>query len=300
MGHRLVSCTPSGELLVQSEASVGGAWRTAAAWSAGGQLSCLAVLRGGSHCAGGGDGREVRVWDVETQQCTFSAKPPAKDWLGMYVHIYCASAAFIGGDGAHTTLLVGGEHEVRLFDFRAQRRAVRLMPLGDKGLISALASSPDGSSFVAGTSRGLLAQFDIASGAKRGALKGATGAVRCLAQHPSLPLVAVTGLDRHVRVFSTETRLQLTALYTKQQGSSIVFDVHSAVKLSAAAVASAEAEATAAVAAAPARKKEKRTGAVLERMSSAARGDAELPLELKPRRKKKRADPPIQLNLAFD
>jgi len=255
------------------------------------------VLRGGSHCAAGGEGREVRVWDVERQQCVFEAKPPPKDWLGMYVRIYCAAASFAGGDGAHATLLVGGEREARLFDFRAQRRAVRSFALADKGLATALAPAPDGASFVAGSSRGVLAQFDLRGGGLLGALKGVAGALRSASQHPSLPLVAVAGLDRHVRVFSTRTRLQQLALFVKQPCTAIAWDSHSAAHLAAEAAA-AEAAAAAAAAPKPARK-DKRTGAVIERMAAAAAG-AEPAQPRAPKRKKARAGSGLMLNLVTE
>ncbi len=157
----------------QSGADADSPWSESAAWSGGGGISCFAALPGGSHCATGGDGREVCVYDVAAQQPLFAAKPPAKDWLGMYVKIVCASAAFLCDSGAHHTLLVGGDHDVRLFDFRQQRRAVRNIPLGEKGkgLVGALAVQPGGATAVAGTSRGQLAQLDVASGRVIGALK---------------------------------------------------------------------------------------------------------------------------------
>jgi len=260
-GHRLLSCSADGQLRLHSQSCSGG-WRLEASWAAPGPLTCLASLRGASHAACGGEGREVAVYDVETQQPLFQAKPPAKDWLGMYVKIFCASAAFTG-DGGHATLLVGGEREARLFDFRAQRRAVRTFPLGARGLVSALAPSVDGRTFVAGSTAGLLSQFDVASGRAVGAMKGCSGAVRCAAQHPTLPLVAVTGLDRHVRVFSTRSRAQLCGLYVKQQCTGLAFDLSGgdSAPLEAAAAAG-EGEV------APRRKK--RSGRVIQDMAEQA------------------------------
>ena len=274
-----------------------GDWSLASTLSAGGATSCLAALRGGSHVAAGGEGREVAVWDVATGQKLFAAKPPAKDWLGMYVRIHCASAAFTGGDGAHATLAVGGEHEVRLFDFRAQRRPVRTFALGEKGLVTALAPSPDGCLLVAGSTRGLLSQFDVGTGRTRGALKGCSGAVRALSQHPTLPLVAATGLDRHVRVFSTASRLQELALYVKQPCTGIVFDACTGASLTTAAAAAAAAAAEP-PAAAPKPRKDRRTTAVMEAMARAAQGEGEEEAAPPPRRRKKaRGADGLMLNL---
>jgi len=210
---------------VHSQPLAASPWCQTASWSGGAGLSCFAALGGGSHVVVGAPGREVLVYDVATQQPVCSAKAPAKDWLGMYVQIVCASAAFLQDAGHHSTLLVGGDHQLRLFDFRAQRRAVRTMALGDKGLVTALAVQRGGAQAVGGTSRGQLAQFDLASGRCIGALKvrggegsaiarrashlchpgppslcqGCTGAVRSLSQHPTLPLLAATGARNPTR-----------------------------------------------------------------------------------------------------
>lgn len=183
-------------------------------------VGCLAALPGGSRVAFGGDGRDVAVLDTATLAVVSRAKPPAPDWLRLAVRVCVASAAFL--PSSPECVAVGGDGCVRVFDFRSERRAVATAPTGD-GLVAALAIAPDGRTAFAGTTRGALLAVDLSSGRIAGALKGAGGALRCAAAHPHAPLLAVTGLDKHVRVFCTATRKQLAAVYVKQAGVGVAW-----------------------------------------------------------------------------
>lgn len=70
---------------------------------------------------------------------------------------------------------------------------------------------------------GQVEMLDLQAGKMAGAVKGATGSVRALALHPTEPLLASVGLDRFLRVYSTATRKQLTAVYLKQQLTGVSF-----------------------------------------------------------------------------
>lgn len=67
----------------------------------------------------------------------------------------------------------------------------------------------------AASGAGRVEVLDVAAGRMQGALAGAAGSVRCLALHPSEPLLASAGLDRFVRVHSSGTRKQLGRTYLK-------------------------------------------------------------------------------------
>ncbi len=249
-------------------------------------VAAFAALPGGSRCALGGDGKDVVLYDVAAGAELLRAKPPPKDWLGMYQKVYVAALQFLGPH-APDALLAGGEAgSLRLFDFRAQRRAVRTLAfaaggVGDQqpGLVTALALRSDGGGGLggvafAGTSRGQLAQFDLGTGKLIGTFKGCSGGVRALALHPSAPLLAATGLDRHVRVFAAgagRPRTQLAALYVKQPCTAVAWDARGAAQLQAQAAqaqvqraGAAEADAEAAAEAAPRQRKHKRTSALLD------------------------------------
>ena len=103
----------------------------------------------------------------------------------------------------------------------------------------------------ASNAAGQIEVLDIRAGKMDGALKGPTGSVRCLALHPSEPLIASAGLDRHVRLHSTATRKQVMSVYLKQRLEGVAFCPAPAV------IHSAEAEAEAETKARPAKKRRK-------------------------------------------
>ena len=293
-----------------------GSWQEHAAWSCSAGVTTFAATRDGGHCCVGWASKEVAIYDVATHQAVHSAKPPAKDWLGMYVRIVCASSAFVPCATVPGALvLVGGDHALRLFDFRAQRRAVRCMPLGDKGLVTAVAAHNDGVTAAAGNARGQMLQFDLGTGKVLGAFKGCTGAVKAMDMHPSLPLVVATGLDRHVRVYSTANRSQVAALYVKQACTGVAFSPCSPLPppppLPLAAPVDADGAAHRDGAAGgvdaggkPRKRKDKRTTAMIETMSrGAARmlaGDDTQPPVRRAKKLKAAKPQDMQLGITFD
>lgn len=285
-GHRLVSCSAGGVLRVHSQDGGGAAWGTVASWKAGGagKLAAGAACVGGGRWAAGGDGLDVSVYDVSTGAVLFAAKPPPKDWLGMYVKVRVASLVWLGAS-APELLLAGGEKEVRLFDLRAQRRAVRTWAVGE-GVVNALAVAPSGAALAAGDTHGRCALYDLPSGRLTGVLKGCAGSVRSLAWHPSGSHVAATGLDRFVRIFCARTRGGFKAsLFVKQPCTAVAFDWRTVALMEAADTAAATAPAEEAPAPVAARKKHKRTSAVMDALAEAAQKPKKLGV---PKRTKQR------------
>lgn len=68
----------------------------------------------------------------------------------------------------------------------------------------------------AADSTGRIQLLDARIHKPQSSLKGHGGAVRSISLHPSRPLLASVGLDRHLRVHDTRTRECLTKLYLKQ------------------------------------------------------------------------------------
>lgn len=56
-----------------------------------------------------------------------------------------------------------------------------------------------------------------------GALKGPAGAVKSLAIHPELPIIASVGLDRFFRVHNVDSKALLCKLYLKQQLTAVAW-----------------------------------------------------------------------------
>lgn len=68
----------------------------------------------------------------------------------------------------------------------------------------------------AADSTGRIQLLDARTQKPQSSLKGHGGAVRSISLHPSRPLLASVGLDRHLRIHDTRTRECLTRLYMKQ------------------------------------------------------------------------------------
>lgn len=218
----LFSCKESGSVRMHCQEGRGAAWEEAVtlqcALQGQAKLDCMAVHPSGTHVAVAGNGADVVVWDVAAQTQVYKAKPPPLDFLGMYKKIWVASLSFLPGHDAQR-LVAGDDRQIRVYDFRAQRRAVLSIDFGET-LIKALTVTPDASALIAGNAHGLLSKFDLGSGKMLGAFKGISGSVRAISHHPTLPLIAATGLDRHVHLFDSNDRRCLASLYVKQHCTS--------------------------------------------------------------------------------
>lgn len=70
---------------------------------------------------------------------------------------------------------------------------------------------------------GKIECLDLRMNKLHSALKGPAGAVKSLALHPDLPVVASVGLDRFFRLHNTATRKVLCKIYLKQQSTAIAW-----------------------------------------------------------------------------
>ena len=59
--------------------------------------------------------------------------------------------------------------------------------------------------------------FDVAAGKLHGAMQPCGGSIRALALQPHGQLLASVGLDRYLRLHSTQTRKTISKVYLKQQ-----------------------------------------------------------------------------------
>ena len=70
---------------------------------------------------------------------------------------------------------------------------------------------------------GRIECLDLRMNKMQGSLKGPAGAVKGLALHPELPLMASVGLDRFLRVHNVESKALLCKLYLKQQLTAVAW-----------------------------------------------------------------------------
>ena len=112
--------------------------------------------------------------------------------------------------------------ELRLYDTRAQARPVYNLELGEFALKS-VAVSPEASEVAAGDVSGGVFLCDLRSGGVRGKFRPMAGSCRAVAFHPTLPLLAACGLDRHVHLYDVGTRKTVHSQYLKQRQNALLF-----------------------------------------------------------------------------
>ena len=68
--------------------------------------------------------------------------------------------------------------------------------------------------------------LDLRMNKMQGSLKGPAGAVKSLALHPDLPIIASVGLDRFFRVHNVDSKALLCKVYLKQQLTAVAWSAH--------------------------------------------------------------------------
>jgi hypothetical protein len=259
-GARLVTVTDAGEAAVYDAACdaarddgslasrlaplrVVQEWSPAAKWKAcDAALVARASPRARLLAVGGkGQGNDLKIYDVETQKVWYKAKPPPENWLGYRAPPYVSAMEFVPGNDGKCVLVGTGERRVRLYDARADKRAVMDLEVGET-TVTALALNAQGTFAFVGNAKGQLQTVDLRERKVFAKFKGVQGSVRSIAPHPEgEPLVAVAGLDRYLRVYHTETRKCLGSAFMKQALSGCAWDVRGPETEFAAAAAEAAA-----------------------------------------------------------
>ncbi|XP_024539483.1 WD repeat-containing protein 74 [Selaginella moellendorffii] len=172
----------------------------------------------------GGNRVELSLWDLESSSKVWEAKKPRPNNIGLVSLPYVTASTFLLRDD-HRKLVIGtGDYQVRLYDVHAQKRPVVAVTFKESP-IKAVAEDPDGFTVYVGNSTGSMASFDMRTGKLLSGFKGKlAGSVRCIARHPSLPLIASCGLDRFLRIHDIRSRQLLGRIFLKQPLVAVVFD----------------------------------------------------------------------------
>mmetsp|Transcript_38710 Transcript_38710/g.84203 ORF Transcript_38710/g.84203 Transcript_38710/m.84203 type:complete len:396 (-) Transcript_38710:230-1417(-) len=228
----LLSCSQGGDVRI-SETALGEGGATLeekTSWKVVAPVSCMRATSTMATIAVGGEGRVLALWDVETQKLKFRAKVPDPDFLGLRPKPHVSTIAFLSNDDENK-VLVGGlgqvgtsNHTVMLYDIAAAPRPSQKMDFGE-ALVTAITPAPGGGGAYVGDAHGKLAYVDFKKFAINGKLKGPSGSIRSLVHHPTLPILACTGLDRFVRFHDTQKNTLLHSVYLKQVGLSLAFDL---------------------------------------------------------------------------
>ncbi|XP_078389060.1 WD repeat-containing protein 74 [Cetorhinus maximus] len=172
--------------------------------------------------ATGGKENALKVWDLERlQEPVFTAKNVRNDWLDLRVPVWVRDMQFIPASDKIVTCT--GHCQVRVYDPSTPQRRPVLEVTYDEYPLTALSLTPDANSVVVGNTRGQMAVLDLRKGRLLKCLKGQAGSIRSVQCHPTLPLVASCGLDRFLRVHSTETKMLQHKVYLKSRLNCVLF-----------------------------------------------------------------------------
>lgn len=165
----------------------------------------------------GGEEFDLQVYDACTREKLFAARNVPVDTLRMRVPVWIKDMTFLDAD---TIATATAHKQVRLYDIKVEsRRPVMDVSLGDYAF-TVIESDPlsNGRYVVAGNGAGAVFQMDTRMNLRLvGKYKGAAGSVRHITFHPTLPYMATCGLDRHARVYNSDSKVLLHKIYLKSK-----------------------------------------------------------------------------------
>jgi ribosome biogenesis protein NSA1 len=215
-GGRLVCCSSSGTARIWDEEL-----KAAHILSLDGAIE--AMCAGGTLLAAGGREHDVKLWDLETQCCTWKAKNvPLDHKLQLRIPVWVSALEpLVPGD--MRTLLCGTAHRhIRLYDTRAKRRPTHSISYGDYK-VTAMKVTPNGHEALIGDASGQLSALDLRKMHQRIRYAGPAGSVRSIALHPDLNIMACVGLDRFCRIYDLSSARECHTIYLKQRMNCVLF-----------------------------------------------------------------------------
>ncbi|KAE9413855.1 hypothetical protein Angca_010081, partial [Angiostrongylus cantonensis] len=207
-GAKIVSCVESGLTSVWNRNG-----ECCGKWEAGAGVRVMRGLATRNEVLTGGTKHLVKTWDIETGKLLWSARNVPLNFLDIEVPIACTDARYVDHSGSiiEATKL----HELRLYDPRAQRRPLKLIPFMDVP-ITAVSRCYRDNHVLAANTIGEMGLFDLRSKVHPVCkYKGQAGAIRSIDAHPTAPYVASCGIDRFVRVHDIDTRKLAHKVYCK-------------------------------------------------------------------------------------
>ncbi|KAG8080435.1 hypothetical protein GUJ93_ZPchr0007g4682 [Zizania palustris] len=227
-----LTCTEKGKAFVKSVAKENAASDLAVGPSSSwhvcnsGKVEFSSVDADESYVMFGGKGIELNLWDITSCSKIWSAKSPRGNSLQIFTRPWFTAGTFLCKDDHRKIVACTNNHQVRLYDTASQRRPVISVDFRESP-IKAVAKDPNGHTVYVGTGRGDLASFDMRTGKLLGCFVGkCSGSIRSIVRHPELPLIASCGLDSYLRIWDTNTRQLLSAVFLKQHLTAVVIDSH--------------------------------------------------------------------------
>jgi ribosome biogenesis protein NSA1 len=232
-------------------------WSVAREWTVPSDVASTAYDPASASLAVACKGTELRVFSVTTGELVYAAKGGRPNMVGLVDKPWNTAVVFlpavvedandarefgVGGSGgtqggrdgtesarsssksAIPRIVVGTAlKKLRMYDPFIGKRPQLDVVFGD-GRVTAVAVDPRSGACWAADGAGRVQSIDFVAGKMGAALKGQpAGAVRALASHSELPLLAVAGLDRKARVYETSGRNVVGGVYLKTTLTAAVF-----------------------------------------------------------------------------
>uniref|UniRef100_A0A8C6SCQ2 WD repeat-containing protein 74 n=1 Tax=Neogobius melanostomus TaxID=47308 RepID=A0A8C6SCQ2_9GOBI len=219
LGPALATCTEKGAVRVWKEDGDEAVTEV----RAGGHVSRMRQSPVDPHrVATGGKENPLKIWDLENpDKPVFSAKNLRDTYLDLRQPHWVRDMAFLPESDKVVTCT--SYHQVHIFDPSSPRRRPVLEAVFGEYPLTALSLPADGLTVAVANTQGQMALLDLRKGMVRGVLKGATGSVRALQCHPSLPLIASCSLDRFLRIHSLQDRKLQHKVYLKSRLNCLLF-----------------------------------------------------------------------------
>lgn len=171
--------------------------------------------------ASGGKERQnnLKVWNLETNECVFRTKNVPNDFLQLEVPIWDTDFGFIDANCLSTCSRYG---YVRVYDMRKQRRPIFTYS-NDKEQISYSCLALHGDVVFAGTTTGVMHAFDLRK--MKHVLhtyKGFAGSISDIGVDDSGKFLYSASLDRFVRVHHAESTVLQYQCYVKSKATRIL------------------------------------------------------------------------------
>lgn len=171
--------------------------------------------------ASGGKERQnnLKVWNLETNECVFRTKNVPNDFLQLEVPIWDTDFGFIDVNCLTTCSRYG---YVRVYDMRKQRRPIFTYS-NEKEQISYSCLALHGDAVFAGTTTGVMHAFDLRK--MKHVLhtyKGFAGSISDIGVDSSGRFLYSASLDRFVRVHHAESTILQYQCYVKSKATRIL------------------------------------------------------------------------------
>lgn len=171
-------------------------------------------------CSGGKERQNnLKVWNLESNECVFRTKNVPNDFLQLEVPIWDTDVQFIDSHCLSTCSRYG---YIRVYDMRKQRRPI-LNYTNDKEQISYTCLALHGDIVFSGTTTGIMHAFDLRK--MKHVLhtyKGFAGSISDIGVDESGKFLYSASLDRFVRIHHADSTVLQYQCYVKSKATRIL------------------------------------------------------------------------------